>query len=97
LEALAKNGGVFGIFFLGQTDVEDVVKDFEHVMHVIGPDHVGLGSDLYGLEWAPKGLEDISRMPALTECLVQRGHSDDVIRKILGGNFLRVFREVWGS
>ena len=95
LEALARNGGVFGIFFLGQPDVDDVVRDIEHVMDVIGPDHVGLGSDLYGLEWAPKGLEDISKVPALTERLVERGHSDEVILKFLGGNYMRVFERVW--
>ena len=96
LEALARNGGVFGVFFLGQPDVEDVVRDIEHIIKVVGPDHVGLGSDLYGLEWSPRGLEDISKIPAITECLVQRGHSDEVILKILGGNFLRVFEQVWG-
>jgi membrane dipeptidase len=64
-------------------------------MDVIGPDHVGLGSDLYGVERAPQGLEDMSRLPAITRRLVQRGHSDEVILKVLGGNYIRVFEQVW--
>jgi membrane dipeptidase len=95
LEALAENGGVFGVFFLGASDVEDVVDDIEYVIDLVGPDHVGLGSDLYGLEKAPKGLEDISKVPAITESMVRRGHSDETVLKVLGGNFVRVFEEVW--
>ncbi len=97
LEALAENGGVFGVFFLGAEDVDEVVNDIEHVIDLVGPDHVGLGSDLYGLHRAPPGLEDISKVPAITENMVRRGHSDDVILKVLGGNFLRVFQHVWRS
>jgi len=95
LEALAKNGGVFGVFLFAAEDVDDVVADIEHVIDLVGPDHVGLGSDLYGLEKAPKGLEDISRVPLLTKRLVERGHSDEVILKFLGGNYMRVFERVW--
>jgi membrane dipeptidase len=95
LEALAQNGGVFGVFFLGAEDVDDVVADIEYVIDLIGPDHVGLGTDLYGLHRAPKGLEDISKTPAITERLVQRGHSDETILKFLGGNYVRVFEQVW--
>ena len=95
LEALAKNGGVFGVFFLGAKDVDDVVADIEYVVDLVGPDHVGLGSDLYGLHKAPRGLEDMSKVPAITRRLVRRGHSDEDILKILGGNFMRVFEKVW--
>ena len=97
LEALARNGGVFGVFFLGAAGVDDVVADIEYVLDLIGPDHVGLGSDLYGLHNAPRGLEDISKVPAITQRLAQRGHSDEVVLKVLGGNFVRVFEAVWGA
>ncbi len=97
LEAIARNGGVVGIIFYGQQDLDDVVADIEYTIEVAGPDHVGLGSDLYGLERAPKGLEDMSRLPALTRRLLERGHSDELILKILGGNYLRVFKQVWGK
>jgi membrane dipeptidase len=95
LEALAKNGGVFGVFFLGARDVEDVVDDIEYVVKLVGPDHVGLGSDLYGIAKAPAGLEDMSKLPALTASMVRRGYTDSDIIKILGGNFMRVFEKVW--
>ena len=97
LEALAENGGVFGVFIFAAEDIDDVVADIEYVIDTIGPDHVGLGSDLYGLEKAPVGLEDISKIPILTERLVERGHSDEVILKFLGGNYVRVFEQVWES
>lgn len=97
LEALAENGGVFGVFLLVARDVADVVDDMEHVIDIVGPDHVGLGSDLYGLDVAPKGLEDISKVPAITEELVRRGYSDEVILKVLGENYMRVFEQVWGA
>jgi membrane dipeptidase len=95
LEALAKNGGVFGVFFLAARDPDDVVADIDYVADLVGPDHVGLGSDLYGRAKAPKGLEDMSKVPAITRSLVRRGHSDENILKFLGENFMRVFREVW--
>jgi membrane dipeptidase len=95
LEAIARNGGVVGVIFYGQADIDRVVADIEYVVDLIGPDHVGLGSDLYGTEEAPKGLEDISKVPVITERLVQRGHSDEVILKVLGGNYMRVFDQVW--
>ncbi len=97
LEAIAKNGGVVGVMFYKAIDLDDIVADFEYIMEMIGPDHVGLGSDLYGVEWAPKGLENLSKLPALTKRLVERGHSDEVILKVLGGNYLRVFERVWGG
>ena len=97
IEALARNGGVFGIFFLGRADVDAVVDEIEYIIDLVGPDHVGLGSDLYGLEVAPVGLEEISKVPAVTQRLVERGHSDEVVLKVLGGNFLRVFEQVWGE
>jgi membrane dipeptidase len=58
---------------------------------------VGIGSDLYGLEEAPKDVQDISKIHAITRKLVERGHSDEVIMKFLGGNFMRVFDHVWST
>jgi len=63
----------------------------------MGADHVGLGSDFYGLELAPEGFEDIGKLPRLTDALVARGHSDETILKVLGENYLRVFETVWGA
>ncbi len=46
---------------------------------------------------APEGLEDISKVPRLTDELLRRGYSDEVILKFLGENYLRVFEQVWGE
>jgi membrane dipeptidase len=97
MEALAERGGVLGIIWCLQADLEDVVRDIETALEVMGADHIGLGSDLYGLEMAPVGLEEISKVPALTRRLIERGHSDETILKFLGGNYLRVFEQVWGE
>lgn len=97
LEAIAGNGGVVGLIHVAHRDLDSVVRDIETALDVMGPDHVGLGSDHYGRELAPRGLEDISRLPRLTEALATRGHSDEVILKFLGENYLRVFEAVWGE
>lgn len=52
---------------------------------------MGLGSDYDGCDAVPEGLEGVDGLPKLTLELVKHGHSDDTIRKVLGGNFLRVF------
>lgn len=97
MEAIVDRGGVLGVIWALHPDIDAVVRDVETALEIMGPDHVGLGSDLYGPELAPRGLEDISKIPALTEKLVERGHSDDTITKFLGGNYLRVFEQVWGE
>ena len=71
-----------------------VVDHIAQIVRLVGPDHVGLGSDFDGVFAFPKGLNDCSRMPAITKELVRRGYSEVDIRKILGGNFMRVFRQV---
>ncbi len=83
------------MIFFDQGELEKVVGDIEFLLDLVGPDHVGLGSDYYGAQFAPRGLEDISKVPAITRTLVKRGHSDEVILKILGGNFMRIFEQVW--
>ncbi len=74
-------------------DVELVADHIEHIIRVAGIDHVGLGSDFDGIAVAPRGLEDVSDYPALTAVLLERGYTEAELRKILGGNLLRVFRE----
>jgi membrane dipeptidase len=59
---------------------------------MIGVDHVGLGSDFDGIESAPQELDDVTRFPLITKGLVERGYSKKDIKKILGGNFLRIFK-----
>ncbi len=72
--------------------IHDVVDHIDHVVKVAGIDHVGLGSDFDGIETVPKQLEDVSTYPLITQALLDRGYSDDDIRKVLGLNALRVLR-----
>lgn len=65
----------------------------DHVRRVAGIDHVGLGSDYDGVTSLPVGMEDVSRYPHLTAELLRRGYSDDDVRKVLGGNLIRVMRQ----
>ncbi len=76
--------------------LEDAVAHIERAVKLAGIDHVGIGSDYDGIESAPIGLEDVSKMPALAAALRKRGYSEQDVKKILGGNFLRVLREVTG-
>jgi len=77
--------------------LDDAVAHIVHAVKLAGVDHVGIGSDWDGINMVPTGLEDVSKMPALTAALLQRGFSDEDVRKILGGNHLRVLREVTGK
>ena len=77
--------------------VDDVVEHVDHAVKVAGIDHVGIGSDFDGISSPPKGLEDISKMPALKAALKKKGYSDDDLKKIFGLNTLRVLREVTGK
>ncbi len=65
-----------------------------HIGDLIGYDHVGLGSDFDGILNVPKGLEDVSKFPDLVVELLLKGVKDDDARKIVGGNVLRVWKDV---
>jgi len=71
---------------------ERIVDHIDHVVKLAGADHVGLGSDFDGASM-PEGMEDCSKLPKITEALMRKGYSDDDIRKILGGNVLRVMEQ----
>ena len=74
--------------------LEDVVNHIEHVIKIAGIGAVGIGSDFDGVTCTPVGLEDVSKFPALTRALLEKGYSPDDIRKIYGGNTLRLMRAV---
>jgi membrane dipeptidase len=67
-----------------------VIDHIEHVAHVAGIDHVCIGSDYDGIAVAPAGLDDVSKLPFVTEELLRRGFSESDVRKVLGENVLRV-------
>jgi len=73
-------------------DLELLMHHFDHIVKLIGIDHVGLGSDFDGINSAPKELKTVLDYPKFTQALIKRGYSDTDIAKVLGGNFLRVYR-----
>jgi membrane dipeptidase len=73
--------------------VRDVADHIEHIRRVAGVDHVGIGGDYDGTDWLPEGLEDVSAYPNLFAELIRRGWSDRDLRKLAGGNILRVMRQ----
>jgi membrane dipeptidase len=73
---------------------DDIIDHIDHVAKVAGIDHVGLGSDFDGTPSMPEGMDSAADLPKITAGLVKRGYTAEQIRKILGLNFMRVFREV---
>jgi membrane dipeptidase len=72
-----------------------LIDHIDHIAKVAGIDHVGLGSDFDGIGGQlPEGIDSAADLPKITEALMARGYSAEDCRKILGGNLLRVFREV---
>jgi membrane dipeptidase len=75
--------------------LDETLDHFDHVRDLVGIDYVGIGSDYDGVgDSLPVGLKDVSTYPNLVEGLLERGYSEEDIRKVLGGNLLRVWREV---
>src|SRR5450631_3272166 len=72
-----------------------LIDQIDHVAKVAGIDHVGIGSDFDGISGQlPQGMDSVGDLPKITAALMERGYSAEDCRKILGGNLLRVFREV---
>jgi membrane dipeptidase len=69
-----------------------LIDHIDYIVKMIGVDHVGLGSDFDGVNSLPVGLEDVTTYPSITRALLERGYSKKDIRKILGGNFLRLLK-----
>lgn len=102
IKALAERGGVLGMnfapSFVHPTNpcVSTLVDHIDHIFDLVGSDHVGLGSDFDGIPSTPVGLEDVTRMPNITEELIERGYGQEDLKKILGLNHLRVIKKVIG-
>src|SRR5579872_3117928 len=69
-----------------------LIDHIDYIVKLIGPDHVGLGSDFDGIESPPQELDDVTTYPLITRELLKRGYKPEDIKKILGGNFLRVLK-----
>ena len=75
--------------------LKSLIDHIDHIAKVAGIDHVGLGSDFDGVSGAtPQGINSAADLPKITQALLDRGYSAEDIHKILGGNLMRVFREV---
>lgn len=110
IKALAKKAGVIQINincgFISQKSADapkdapvratlsDVVAHIDHVKQIAGIDTIGIGTDFDGITCTPEGLDDVSKFPNLTRALLEKGYSPSDIKKIYGGNTLRVMREV---
>ena len=88
-EAMAK--GV-----LPRVSWEKIVEHIDHAVKIAGVDHVGLGSDFDGATM-PLGMEDVSKLPRITDALLTKGYSPQDVEKILGGNILRVMEAAQGG
>ncbi|MCC7054019.1 MAG: dipeptidase [Gemmatimonadaceae bacterium] len=75
---------------LPSTALSVLVDHIDHVAKVAGVDHVGIGSDFDGVTALPTGMEDVTMLPRIAQALIDRGYSDTDIKKVLGGNMLRV-------
>jgi membrane dipeptidase len=103
LKLVKKNGGVVQVTFVpefikcdipSEATLSDVADHIEHIGKLIGYEHVGLGSDFDGIPYGPKGLEDVSKYPDLIKELLDRGVSVKELQGVVGGNLLRVMKQV---
>ncbi len=104
--AISERGGVTGIVLYSQflktgdraPTLEDVFAHADYMIGLCGEDHVGIGSDMDGarVEDFPEELRKISDLPRIADYFLEKGYSEERVRKILGGNFLRVMKENLG-
>ncbi len=103
IKAVAAKGGLIHCVFTflhedrEKGTLDHVLDHMEHVMKLVGPEHLGIGSDFDGIQKAPIGLEDTSKMINITRGLVARGYTNAGIKQVLGENFLRVFAQITGE
>jgi membrane dipeptidase len=75
---------------LPNTPLSVLIDHIDHIAKVAGVDHVGIGSDFDGVTALPAGMEDVTMLPRIAQALLDRNYSEEDIKKILGGNLLRV-------
>jgi microsomal dipeptidase-like Zn-dependent dipeptidase len=105
IRRIARDGGIVGVIFMpywlfphgAGHGIDLIAQTLRHFIDVAGEDHVGLGTDFDGFTTPPTDLKDTSEMPRLTQRLLVEGYTPDCIKKVLGGNALRVVRDGWGK
>lgn len=104
IRRIARDGGVAGVIFMpywlmpkeSRHGINYISRHIQHMIDAGGEDCVGIGTDFDGFTTPPDDLDTASHMPRITQRLLIDGHSPDRIKKILGGNALRVICEGWG-
>jgi membrane dipeptidase len=71
-----------------------LIDQIDHIAKVAGVDHVGIGSDFDGIPTTPEGIDTVADLPKISAALLERGYSPEDVHKIMGGNLMRVFRQV---
>jgi membrane dipeptidase len=79
---------------IGRAPFNSLIDHFDHIIKVAGIDHVGIGTDFDGIPVPPDGIDSAADLPKITAALMARGYSADDMKKVLGGNLLRVFGAV---
>jgi membrane dipeptidase len=74
--------------------LESLIAHFDHIIHVAGVDHVGIGTDFDGISALPEGIDSAADLPRITAALLARGYSVEDLHKTLGANLMRVFKTV---
>src|SRR4029079_4114220 len=69
-----------------------ILDHLDYIVKLVGVDYVGMGSDFDGISFPPQQMDDVTAYPLITKALLERGYSKKDIRKILGGNFIRVLK-----
>ena len=82
---------------IGRAPFDSLIAHFNHIIEVAGIDHVGIGTDFDGIPVPPEGIDSAADLPKVTAALMARGYTAKDMHKLLGGNLLRVFREVQHS
>jgi membrane dipeptidase len=98
IRAIASKGGVIGLWpHLRRRDtLEHFLKDIDYVQKLVGADHVGIATDLFGLD-THTAVPTQKEFALIAAALLRRGYAEGAVEKIIGGNFMRLFREVAGS
>ena len=102
IRAVAKTGGTIGVIFAkaflarksGPRDRDMVLEHMEHIIEVAGEEHVSIGSDLDGFISPPKDLRNGDAYLRLVQSMLERGWSEERMKRVLGTNFLRTFEQL---
>ena len=79
---------------IGRAPFNSLIDHFDHVIKIVGIDHIGIGTDFDGIPVPPDGIDSAADLPKVTAALMARGYTAEDMKKLLGGNLLRVFSDV---